>query len=57
MGRPVLPEGQVKGILIGARFSPAESKKVAEAAKIAGQNKSQWVRNKLLTAAETALKN
>lgn len=51
MGRPKLPKGEAKGVLIGARFSPEESKQVHDAVREAGQNKSDWVRNTLLSAA------
>jgi hypothetical protein len=51
MGRPKLPKGEVKGVLIGARFSPDEARRVETAAKRANQVKSQWVRTSLLAAA------
>jgi hypothetical protein len=52
MGRPTLPKGQAKGVLIGARFSPDEAKQVKLAAKHANQTKSQWVRKILLLATQ-----
>lgn len=52
MGRPKLPKGESKDILIGARFSLAESKLVDAAVKHSGQGKSEWIREKLLTAAQ-----
>jgi len=52
MGRPPLPKGTTKGVLIGARFSPDESKRVHDAVKRAKQVKSEWVRKTLLTAAK-----
>ena len=52
MGRPVLPKGAAKGILIGARFAPDESKQVHDAVVRSGQSKSQWVREKLISAAQ-----
>ena len=51
MGRPTLPKGEAKGILIGARFSPDESKQVHDAVKRSGKTKSEWVRNSLLATA------
>lgn len=51
MGRPKLPKGTTKGVLIGARFSPDESKLVHDAVKRAGLGKSEWIRNTLLAAA------
>jgi hypothetical protein len=52
MGRPRLPKGKAKGVLIGARFSPPEAKTVVAAVRRAGKVKSEWVRSILLTAAE-----
>ena len=49
MGRPRLPEGKAKGLLIGARFSPPEAKIVADAVRRAKAVKSQWVRMCLLS--------
>ena len=51
MGRPRLAKGQAKGVLIGARFAPDEAKRVEKAAETANQNKSEWVRTILLSAA------
>ena len=51
MGRPKLPKGESKGVLIGARFSPPEAKAVIEAVKRAGKVKSDWIRDVLLNAA------
>jgi len=51
MGRPTLPKGEAKGVLIGARFSPDESKRVNDAVKRSKQGKSEWIRAMLLTAA------
>ena len=52
MGRPVLPKGEAKGVLIGARFSPDEASKVHAAVKQAKLIKSDWVRKTLLSAAD-----
>jgi hypothetical protein len=52
MGRPPLPKGEAKGVLIGARFSPDEAQRVVKAAANAKQGKSKWVRSVLLTATE-----
>ena len=54
MGRPRLPKGQAKGVLIGARFSPPEARIVTNAVRRAKAVKSQWVRMCLLTAAGQA---
>ncbi len=53
MGRPKLPKGETKGVLIGARFSPDEAKQVELAVEKLQQNKSKWVRNTLLIAAKS----
>jgi hypothetical protein len=50
MGRPKLPKGEVKGVLIGARFAPDESKRVHDAVTRAKIGKSEWVRKTLLSA-------
>lgn len=54
MGRPKLPKGEVKDILIGAKFSPDESKRVHNAVKKSGKGKSEWIRNTLLSTAASA---
>lgn len=53
MGRPKLPKGEVKDILIGAKFAPDEAKAVESAVKRSGQVKSEWIRKALLSAAES----
>ena len=52
MGRPPLPEGKAKGVLIGARFAPEEAEQVHKAVKRAKQVKSEWVRTVLLSASK-----
>ena len=54
LGRPVLPKGKAKGVLIGARFSPDEAKRVHAAIHRQKQVKSAWVRKNLLSAADDA---
>ncbi|HEY1662328.1 MAG TPA: hypothetical protein VGI03_07910 [Verrucomicrobiae bacterium] len=51
MGRPQIVPGESKSILIGARFSPDESKRVHTAIGKSGKTKSEWVRKTLLSAA------
>lgn len=51
VGRPKLPKGDAKDVLIGARFAPDEAEKVEKAARRASQNRSEWVRSVLLNAA------
>lgn len=53
LGRPKLAKGEAKGVLIGARFTPDESKEVHQAVKQSGQVKSEWIRNVLLGAARS----
>ena len=50
MGRPKMPKGENKGVLIGARFSTPEAKQVEDAVRRAGKVKSEWVRTTLLFA-------
>lgn len=54
LGRPKLAKGEAKGVLIGARFTPDESRDVHAAVKRSGRVKSDWIRNVLLTAARSA---
>ena len=51
MGRPKLPKGDVKDILLGAKFAPDEAKLVETAVKRSGNGKSEWIRKALLFAA------
>ena len=51
MGRPRLPKGQAKDVLIGARFSPPEARTVTAAVRRSKRVKSDWVRGALLSAA------
>lgn len=53
MGRPALPKGKAKGVVIGARFSPDESKKIHGAIDRSGKSKPDWVRNALISAADS----
>ena len=52
MGRPVLAKDEARGVLIGARFSPTEAKRVNDAVKRNQSTKSEWIRATLLSAAE-----
>ena len=51
MGRPKLPKGTTRGVLIGARFTADEAGRVHDAIKRSKQVKSEWVRKNLLKAA------
>jgi hypothetical protein len=52
MGRPRLEKGKAKGVLIGARFSPDEAKRVNATAEKYEHGKSEWIRRTLLSATE-----
>jgi hypothetical protein len=52
MGRPKLPKGEVKDILIGAKFASDEAVRVETAVKRSGYGKSEWIRKALLAAAD-----
>jgi len=51
MGRPRLPKGEVKDVLLGAKFAPDEARQVHAAVKRDNMGKSQWIRKTLLSAA------
>lgn len=53
MGRPKLAKREAKGVLIGARFTPDESKQVHDAIKRAKKIKSEWVRSALIARARS----
>jgi hypothetical protein len=53
MGRPKLPKEEIKGILIGARFSPQEAKDVEGALRQSFQSKSKLVREAVMKAAHS----
>jgi hypothetical protein len=57
MGRPKLPKGRARGVLIGARFSPGEARQVHGAVSRANQVKSEWVRKTLPEAANGGKSN
>ena len=54
MGRPALAKSEYKGVLIGARFAPDESKIVHDYIKRSKQVKSDWIRKTLLEEASSA---
>lgn len=55
-GRPKLPKGEAKGRIVPVRFSEAELKAFAKAAKQSEQNTlSAWIRHTLNEAANATL--
>ncbi|MGB8579805.1 MAG: hypothetical protein WCD47_03225 [Candidatus Sulfotelmatobacter sp.] len=51
IGRPKLPKGEAKGVLVVVRFAPDDLKAIAAQAKASKQTVSEWIRRKLRTAA------
>ena len=51
MDRPKLSQGEVRDILIGAKFASDEAKLVNAALKGENTDKSKWIRKILLSAA------
>jgi uncharacterized protein (DUF1778 family) len=49
-GRPPLPEGAAKTVVVRARVSEAERAQITAAAQREGQKLSDWVRKTLLDA-------
>jgi len=50
LGRPFLPSGKAKSVLVAVRFSADESARIDKAVKRSKQEKPQWVRDTLLSA-------
>jgi predicted HicB family RNase H-like nuclease len=51
-GRPKLPEGNAKGVMLRVRITPEDRKAIEAKAKTGNQTVSQWIRNTLSTAIE-----
>ena len=51
MGRPKVPKSKLRGIIVNARLSPEEHKEIRAAIAKSLGNKSEWVRNALLSVA------
>jgi hypothetical protein len=51
IGRPPLPKGSSRGDRLYCRLLKSEVKEIELAAKKAGKNKSEWIREVLLNAA------
>jgi hypothetical protein len=52
-GRRKLPKGEAKGKIVPIRFTRAEARQLAEAARKNDQTLSDWIRSTLLSALET----
>ena len=47
-GRPPLPKGSAKGVMLRVRLTPDELQKIESAAKASGKTVSAWIRQMLL---------
>jgi hypothetical protein len=50
-GRPKLPKGEAKSLMVRARITPDEFKTLSNAAKQTGQGLSEWARKVLISEA------
>jgi hypothetical protein len=55
IGRPKLPKGRAKGVLMAVRVAEADESVIAQAIKRSGQKKAEWLRGALLAAATQKL--
>jgi hypothetical protein len=53
MGRPKVAKAKLRGIMVNARLSPEENKTINEAIRRTPDNKSDWIRKALLSAARS----
>lgn len=51
IGRPKLPRGEEREVVLTLRLKPAERRELERAAKAAGQTVSGWAREALLSRA------
>ena len=51
MGRPKVPKAKRRGIMVNARLSPEEHRKIEEAVARSKDTKSDWIRKTLLEKA------
>jgi uncharacterized protein (DUF1778 family) len=56
MGRPQLPKGAAKEVTLQSRVSKADRALIEEAAAAAGCTVSDWIRQRILAAAQSELK-
>ncbi len=52
MGRPELPEGEAKGVIVQTRVSELERDALTNAAKAANVKLARWMRDTLLAAVQ-----
>jgi uncharacterized protein (DUF1778 family) len=52
-GRPKLPKGSAKGEMLRIRVTADELRSIEAQAKAGGQNRSEFIRGKLLATQET----
>lgn len=57
MGRPVLPEGEAKGVIVQTRVSEADHILIKEAVAASGVKLSEWLRQRILAAAKRELRH
>ena len=51
LGRPKVPKAKLRGIIVNARLSSEEHKKILEAIGRTNESKSDWIRKSLLANA------
>jgi len=51
VGRPTLPKGNAKAVMLRVRVTPNDLKAMKATAKASAQNVSEWIRSTLRTAA------
>jgi predicted HicB family RNase H-like nuclease len=52
-GRPPLPKGNAKAVMLRVRITPEDRKAIKAKAKTGNQSVSQWIRSTLAAAAES----
>ena len=52
LGRPPLPKGNAKAVMLRVRVTPDERKAIEVAAKANNQKAAEWIRGTLATAIE-----
>jgi predicted HicB family RNase H-like nuclease len=52
-GRPPLPKGDAKGVMLRVRITPEDRKIIEAKARTGNQSVSQWIRSTLAAAVES----